>query len=181
MRLPGLVIVTILAALFALLGWRLTQAQYRGGAVAVFDRLGEQRVERRVPADFTLPLVRDEGTFSSSSLRGQVAMIDFYATWCAPCRQEAPVLSQVYREYEGRVAFVGIGLWDDANELRKFDETFSVAYTTVHDDVGTVAVDFGVTGIPEKFFLDREGQIVRKFVGPMAAADLRGILDSLLR
>jgi cytochrome c biogenesis protein CcmG/thiol:disulfide interchange protein DsbE len=179
-RLPALIIVLVLAALFGLFGWRLTQAQYRGGNFAVFDRLGERRVEHRAPADFSLPFVRGEGRFSSSSLRGQVVMIDFYASWCAPCRQEAPVLSQIYREYEGRVAFLGIGVWDDANELRKFDETFSVAYPTVRDDQGLVAVDFGLTGIPEKYFLDREGRIVRKFVGPMTPSDLRAILDSLL-
>jgi len=181
LRLPGLLVVVVLAALFGLLGWRLTQAQYRGGARAVFDRLGEQRVELRVVTDFELPLVREEGTFSSAALTGKVAMIDFYASWCAPCRQEAPVLSQVYREYEGRVVFVGVGLWDDPNELRKFDETFGVAYTTVRDDQGLVAVEFGVAGIPEKFFLDREGRIRRKFVGPMTAENLRIILDGLLQ
>jgi cytochrome c biogenesis protein CcmG/thiol:disulfide interchange protein DsbE len=108
-------------------------------------------------------------------------MVDFYATWCGPCRVESPVLSQVYREYRERgVEFVGIGLWDDPNELRKFDESLDVAYPTVRDDQGLVAVDYGVSGIPEKFFLDREGRILRKFVGPMTAGDLRAILDGLL-
>jgi cytochrome c biogenesis protein CcmG/thiol:disulfide interchange protein DsbE len=171
----------VLVALFALLGWRLTQAQYRGGAVAVFDRLGERRIEQRAPADFSLPFVREEGRLSLSTLRGNVVMVDFYATWCGPCRVESPALSQVYREYQQRdVAFVGIGLWDDPNELRRFDESLGVAYPTVRDDQGLVAVDFGVSGIPEKFFLDREGHIVRKFVGPMTADDLRAVLNELL-
>jgi cytochrome c biogenesis protein CcmG/thiol:disulfide interchange protein DsbE len=181
MRLPGLVIIVVLAALFALLGWRLTQAQYQGGSVAVFDKLGERRVEQRVPADFELPFVGGEGRLSSTSLKGQIVMVDFYASWCAPCRQEAPLLSQVWREYQGRgAAFVGVGLWDDPDELRKFDESLGVAYPTVRDDQGLIAVDYGVSGIPEKFFLDRDGRIVRKFVGPMTAVDLRAILDSLL-
>jgi hypothetical protein len=76
-RLPAILIVAALAALFALLGWRLTQAQYRGGAVAVFDRLGE-RHRQRVPADFSLPFVRSRRIVGHPS-RPSV-MIDFYAT-----------------------------------------------------------------------------------------------------
>ncbi len=108
-------------------------------------------------------------------------MLDFWSSWCPPCRVEAPILSQVYREYRGLpVEFIGIAIWDDAQAISAFADEFAVPYPLVVDDRGRVALDYGVSGIPEKFFIDETGAIQRSFVGPMSPEALRNILNEML-
>lgn len=108
-------------------------------------------------------------------------MLDFWSSWCPPCRVEAPVLSQVYRDYSDRpVEFIGIAIWDDNQAIASFAREFNVPYPLVVDDNGRVALDYGVTGIPEKFFIDQQGILQRSFVGPMSPEALRNILDEML-
>ena len=121
------------------------------------------------------------GETTSGQLRGQVVMLDFWASWCPPCRDEAPVLAQVYDEYQDRgVEFVGFNLWDNAGDAELFLQQQGHEYPNGIDEGGKIAISYGVRGIPEKFFLDREGRIVRKFSGPMEPDLLRQILDTLL-
>lgn len=108
-------------------------------------------------------------------------MLDFWSSWCPPCRVEAPILSQVYREYDGRpIEFIGIAIWDDAQAISAFADEFAVPYPLVVDANGRVALDYGVSGIPEKFFIDETGAIQRSFVGPMSPEALRNILNEML-
>ncbi len=108
-------------------------------------------------------------------------MVDFWASWCTPCRQEAPVLSQVYLEYAGQpVEFIGVNIWDRNQDALNFLEAFETTYPNGVDEAGKIAIDYGVRGIPEKFFIDQEGVVRQKFVGPMQAGDLRAAIDGLL-
>jgi cytochrome c biogenesis protein CcmG/thiol:disulfide interchange protein DsbE len=118
---------------------------------------------------------------SLSELRGKVVMLDFWSSWCPPCRQEAPALARVYREYEGRnVEFVGVAIWDDPGDVARYAKEFDLPYPNVLDEKGQIAINYGVAGIPEKFFIDAGGTLIRKFVGPMRPDDLRATLDQLL-
>ena len=113
--------------------------------------------------------------------RGRVVMIDFWASWCPPCREEAPVLAQVYNEYRGRgVEFVGVNLWDNAGDADVFLQQQGHGYPNGVDEGGRIAIGYGVRGIPEKFFISRDGRIVRKFSGPLTEDRLRLILESML-
>ncbi|CAI7996670.1 Thiol-disulfide oxidoreductase ResA [Geodia barretti] len=108
-------------------------------------------------------------------------MLDFWASWCPPCREEAPALAQVYGEYRDLgVGFVGVNLWDNAGDAELFLQEQGHKYPNGIDDGGEIAISYGVRGIPEKFFIDSEGRIVRKFSGPVDAERLRQILDSML-
>ncbi len=108
-------------------------------------------------------------------------MVDFWASWCTPCRQEAPVLSQVYLEYAGQpVEFIGVNIWDRNQDALDFLEAFQTTYPNGVDEAGSIAIDYGVRGIPEKYFIDQDGVVRQKFVGPMQAGDLRAAIDGLL-
>ena len=108
-------------------------------------------------------------------------MFDFWSSWCPPCRAEAASLSQVYLEYHNEsVEFVGIAIWDDEKDVLAFVQDFNVPYPNAIDLEGITAIDFGVSGIPEKFFVDGSGTIIKKFVGPMNANKLRSILNEML-
>ncbi len=168
------------AALFALLGWAVARSDGNPGGFGINSGFGEIPVERRAAPEFTRPGL-DGGTISLSGLRGKVVMLDFWSSWCPPCRREAPVLAQVYREYQGRnVEFVGVAVWDDGQDVLRYVREYDLPYPNVLDDKGRVAIDYGVAGIPEKYFIDESGNVVRSFVGPMEPGSLRAILDGLL-
>ena len=184
--LPGrrsLIIVSVavpVLALLAILAWASATSGPARGGLTVNERTEELSAGGEVASPFTLSLLQG-GELVSADLRGRVVMVDFWASWCPPCRDEAPVLGQVYEEYRDRgVEFVGINLWDNAGDAEIFLQQQGHSYPNGVDEGGKIAISYGVRGIPEKFFIDAEGRIVRKFSGPVDASKLREILDSLL-
>jgi cytochrome c biogenesis protein CcmG/thiol:disulfide interchange protein DsbE len=116
-----------------------------------------------------------------AELRGQPVVINFWASWCQPCRQEAEVLQRFAQEYGPRgVAFVGVNVWDSGDKARAFLDEFGVTYLNGADSAGSAAVDYGLTGLPETYFVDRDGQLVRKFIGPVTERALRAAVEELL-
>ena len=170
-----------MAALFALLIWSLASSGASGpGNLSTNSETGEVRVVQELPADFSLTLF-DGTQLSLSDLAGRPVMLDFWASWCGPCRIEAKTLESVWRQYRERgVAFVGISVWDQERSARDFVREFSISYPIGPDPKGSIAVDYGVTGIPEKYFIDRQGRIVKKLIGPMDETRLTAVLDELL-
>ena len=169
-----------LLLLFALLGWALAQSGGNPGGFGINSRFGELAVSHQPAPEFVKEGLDGE-VVSLSGLRGKVVMLDFWSSWCPPCRKEAPALAQVYREYQDRnVEFVGLAIWDRQGKVDDYVQEFGVSYPNLIDDKGQIAIDYGVRGIPEKFFIDADGNLVRKFVGPMDEDDLRTALDALL-
>lgn len=164
----------------SLLVWATVRAGGRTGGALVNDRLGERAIESRQAPPIELTDLNGV-QLSLAQYRGKVVMIDFWASWCPPCAREMPVLTEVYDRYRDRpVEFIGISIWDRGQDAIRFVNTFDVAYPVAIDHQGKTAIDYGVTGIPEKFFVDPEGRLVRRFVGPMDEATLSKILDSIL-
>ena len=167
-------------ALIAVLVWASVKSGGNPGGLGVNDEFGEVDVKAETAREFSLELL-DGTTITLSGLRGKVVMLDFWASWCPPCRQEAPTLGQVYRELQGQpVEFVGIDIWDRLEDAQDFIDRYNVPYPNGIDDRGSIAIDYGVRGIPEKFFIDQQGVVVKKFVGPMSAESLRAALQELL-
>lgn len=169
-------------ALLGLLAYGLFgRGQVAGGALGVNSTFGAVAVRTRPAPDIALPLFTGE-TFRLSQVRGDVVVLDFWASWCVPCREEAPVLERAWQRYRGQgVRFVGVNTLGDAPATaREFLARYGVSYANGQDPKGAIAVEFGVTGIPEKFFIDRDGQVVRKFIGPMPEAALVAVLEELL-
>ncbi len=130
--------------------------------------------------DFTLELY-DGGTFRLSDQRGKVVIVDFWASWCIPCRQEARALEAMWQEYRDRgVMFVGVAYADTDTEARAFLQEFGITYPN-GPDLGTrISQAYRIRGVPEKFFVGTCGRIRGLLIGPVPVAQLRQQIDALL-
>jgi cytochrome c biogenesis protein CcmG/thiol:disulfide interchange protein DsbE len=119
---------------------------------------------------------------SLEGLRGRVVVVNFWASWCIPaCYEEAPVLEQAWREYRDRgVTLVGINIQDKDEAARKFMEQFDFTFPNAMDVSGRVAVEYGVYGVPETFFIDRQGRIRERKVGAVTDEIFRRHVERLL-
>ncbi len=166
--------------LIAVLGWASAQSGGNPGGLAVNRDFGQVKIDTAPARPFSLNLL-EGGTLEWADLEGKAVVLDFWASWCGPCRHEAPALAQVYLEYADLpVEFVGINLWDQKEGALQHVNQFSVPYPNGIDSRGIIAIDYGVRGIPEKYFISSAGLITRKFEGPMSAEDLRASLNELL-
>ena len=168
------------AALIALLAWAIAQSGGNPGGIGVNDEFGEVSITSGPAPPLSLQLL-DGGSIGLGELRGKVVMVDFWSSWCPPCIEEAPVLAKAYKEYVGQeVEFLGVAIWDEADDIDRYIQQFDLSYPNGLDAKGAVAINYGVRGIPEKYFIDREGQLVRKFSGPVSGEELRAIIDEML-
>ena len=118
---------------------------------------------------FTIKRLDQEGTLSLADFKGQPIVLNFWATWCSPCKMEQPVLDWAAQNYKGKAVFIGIVFEDTEEATRKFLSETGVPYPQVYDPKSTVAVDYGVSGVPETYFINRQGIIVKKYIFPFAS------------
>jgi cytochrome c biogenesis protein CcmG/thiol:disulfide interchange protein DsbE len=130
--------------------------------------------------DARLPLL-DGGTRTLAELRGRVVIVNFFAHWCVPCQQEAPLLSRTQRLIERRGATLLGVAWDDTTaDSRRFVHDFHVNYPVVRDVDGSFATAYGVKGMPESFVIDRRGHIVALRRGALDERWIAQHVDPLL-
>lgn len=160
--------------LLALLGWGIVRPSSGSGAEGVNLQGSIARMEPKPAPDVRLRLFDGAGTpWRLADQRGTTVVINFWASWCKPCRTEAGVLAQAARDYEGRnITVVGMNVWDDARSAQGFLDEFGIPYPNGRDEGSMAAVDYGVTGIPETFVVDPQGQIVARWIGPINRAAL---------
>ena len=149
--------VALVVALLGLLVWKLVHDQGSNIPKAL------ARGERPQAPAFTLSRVDRQGTLSLADLRGKAVVVNFWASWCVPCKQEAPVLEQAWRQHrdEGLVV-LGVDFNDLRSDALGFMKHQGVTYPVVYDRDGAVVAKFGATGVPETFFVDRRGRLVGK-------------------
>ncbi len=124
----------------------------------------------------------DGAPVALEALRGKVVVLNFWASWCTPaCYEEAPVLERTWRTYRERgVVVVGVDIQDTDEAGRKFIGTFGLTFPNARDGSGKISVDYGVYGVPETFFVARDGTIRAKHVGAVTDAVIRAKLEPLL-
>lgn len=169
--------VALVAALLALLVWKVASQETSEIPAALAQG-------KRPPApDFTLDRLDRDGTLTLSDLRGKAVVINFWASWCGPCKDEAPELERAWREHrdEGLVV-VGVNFDDARSAARAFMDETGMTYPVVADRDGDVVVDYGLTGVPETFFVDRRGRLVGvRIAGPVNAEKFRDQFQEAIR
>jgi cytochrome c biogenesis protein CcmG, thiol:disulfide interchange protein DsbE len=157
--------VAVVAALLALLAWKVLQGESE--VTSSLARGGTPEA----PA-WTLERLDREGELSLESLRGRVVVLNFWASWCGPCKDEAPLLQQASQRWASQgVTFVGIDVDDARRDARQFLERYGITYPNVHDGKGSTVGRYGVTGYPETYFIDAEGRVRWRIAGPVEEAE----------
>ena len=187
--------VRLLLALVGLL--ILTGCSTGSGAVAV-NNGGEFRFVAGTPAGEVIPVgqraaapsfsgtLLGGGSFSSASLRGKVAVLNFWGSWCAPCRVETPQFQQVYAQVRSEgVSFLGLNVKETSEQFPlAFLHRFGIDFPSIYDPRGEVALafrDYPANAIPSTIVLDRENRVAAVYTGQVAQKDLRRVLDRVLK
>lgn len=149
------------------------------------DALAELRtpapaVDHPAP-DFTAPLLSGE-SFSLSAARGTPVVLNYWATWCGPCRREMPALQQAAENYGGRVQFLGVNQGEKPEAIAPFIEEFGITFPIVLDQEQAVGADlYNVKGLPTTFFIDAEGTVRRVWMGEMNTITLEEGIAEILK
>jgi cytochrome c biogenesis protein CcmG, thiol:disulfide interchange protein DsbE len=127
------------------------------------------------------PLVNAEDPVSLSDFRGRPVLVNFWASWCEPCVDEAPMLRQAHSEFGDDVAFVGVDIRDSRADALRFVDRHQLDYVHVRDEQLEIYRDYGLTGQPESFLIDAEGRVVDHAQGPFPSKrDLFALLEDLV-
>ncbi len=164
----GIVVVFVsVLSLLGLLAWGLIQSQ-RGP------------LDSGEAPDFTIAGF-DGRIVTLSQLRGQVVIINFWASWCPPCREEAAYLEQTWRKYQDEgVVFIGVDYVDTEKAALAYIAEFDITYIN-GPDIGTrIAQAYNIKGVPETYYVDRSGKLRGVHIGPLKSPELDRMIDSLL-
>lgn len=136
----------------------------------------------RGPApNFTLSLF-DDGSFRLDDHSGQVVVVNFWASWCPPCRREAPTLEATYQHYRSRgVVFVGVDIQDQASDAQSFLKEFQISYPNGPDRSGKITGDYGITSLPTTLVIDRQGRIHHHWAGEIQENQLTSFIEEALK
>jgi cytochrome c biogenesis protein CcmG/thiol:disulfide interchange protein DsbE len=154
-RVGQVVALVGVAALLGLLVWRVAFKDTTGAA----DELAAGKLVD-APA-FTLDRLDANGRLALADLRGKAVVVNFWASWCIPCREEAAVLQKTYERYRDQgLVVLGVDVNDFKADARRFMKRYGVTYPVVYDGKGSTVGKWGVRGFPETFFVDRTGTLV---------------------
>lgn len=168
-RAGTVVALALVAGLLALLVWRVAHQQSAKGFT---DKIAAGK--KPAAPLFTLKKLNGPGRVSLASLRGHPVVLNFWASWCAPCKAEAPRFETAWRQWRARgVRFVGIDANDFASDGRRFARKYGITYLNLADGQGSTLGRWGVTGFPETFFIDAQGRVVAHVAGEIKTAELQ--------
>jgi cytochrome c biogenesis protein CcmG/thiol:disulfide interchange protein DsbE len=162
-KLTGQVVgFALVAGLLALLVWSVVHQEHAPGVGSV------------APA-FTLRRLEGPGTVSLASYRGKPVVLNFWASWCEPCKSEAAVLQRDWSAYRNRgVVFLGVDYHDLSSDARRFVSAHALTFPMLQDGSGNVTGRYGISQVPETYVLDRQGRVVAHLRGPITDPGFAG-------
>ncbi len=168
--------------LFGLLVWKVAQPnpgqefldKIESGQRPISPRFDLKVIE---PGDVGLATDRlrraiAAGRVTQADLRGRPAVVNFWASWCPPCKEEAPVLAEGARRHAGEVTFVGIDYQDFTQDARRFGRRYDLSFLILRDGDGSQSRRWGITAVPETYFLDLNGRVVYRSIGRLTREEL---------
>jgi cytochrome c biogenesis protein CcmG/thiol:disulfide interchange protein DsbE len=177
MRRPGAIVIVVLAAL--LVGLLIYGVTQQGD-----DRNLEAAIKngkRPSAPDARLPRLSGSGTQTLADYRGQVVVLNFWASWCDPCAEEAPILEDLEQRLGDKGTVLGVTYKDYAADSRAFMRRHRLTYPSLRDDKLTLSPKYGTTGLPETFVLDKQGRIVAISRGTVTSEFLDNAVKKALR
>ena len=138
-----------------------TEQAFRDARLQLLDK-------RQDPIDFSLPLL-SRGNATLSSYKGKVVILNFWATWCPPCRAEMPSMEVLYQRLKSQgLELLAVDLGEDRETVQQFIQKGQYTFPVLLDESRSVSPKYGISAIPTSYILDREGKIVSKVVGSIA-------------
>lgn len=159
-----------------LVGWVLVM-------VANLRSFKSTELQGRKAPEFSLPLFDqfEEDRLTLAELRGQVVVINFWASWCVECYKEAHLLEQAWQEHKDQgVVFIGVDHLDTEKEALIYMQQYGITYPSGPDVGNIIAREYGITGVPETFFIDKDGNIAHVQIGPIEKEQLYSLLEKLV-
>ena len=154
--------------LASLLGWNLTH------------QTPPPKVGAPAPA-FSLHRLTGDGDLSLRSFRGKTVVLNFFASWCHPCKREAPDLESVWRRYRSDgLVVLGVDYHDLGSDARRFVSAHSLTFPMLEDGSGNVTGRYGISQVPETYVLDRHGRVVAHLRGPLTDPGFAGEFQSAI-
>ena len=150
----------------------------------VFDNAGLRLLKEKISArDFSLPTTGGE-TLSLSQLKGKVVFLNFWATWCGPCRMEMPSMEALYKRYKDEgLEILAVNCMETRQEVAAFMEENALTFTAALDEDGKINGTYGVQAIPTSYLIDRDGKIIMRLVGSIDwdTPEINAAFQSLLK
>jgi cytochrome c biogenesis protein CcmG/thiol:disulfide interchange protein DsbE len=173
-KLAFIIAGLICIAFVWLLGWSILHKE------PITGLSGITMVNRQAP-DFTITTFK--GTkIALKGLRGKPVVINFWASWCPPCRIEAPLLERTWRAYKDRgVVFLGVDIQDKLEDALAYIREFDITYPNGPDPNGEITINYGVSGIPVTFFVSKTGEIIRRWVGAIEKSVLISSIEEIMK
>lgn len=171
--------VLVVAAVLALLGVLVWDVAHGEGS-GVAGKVDKGKIV--AAPKLALPRLGEPGKLNLASLRGRVVVVNFWESYCIPCKGEAHTMAAASRAWQSKgVSFVGVDAYDTTGAARGYIKHYGIPYTNVHDGVGDTFGRWGVTGVPETFFIDKRGRVVPPhIVGPVTRQTIdQGIRNAL--
>jgi cytochrome c biogenesis protein CcmG/thiol:disulfide interchange protein DsbE len=135
----------------------------------------------RVAPNFTLPQLGGPA-LTLSKLRGQVVVLNFWASWCTECQVEQAALSQTWQQFrDSGVVVIGVNFEDSSSNASNYVRTAGVSYPVVEDNGSRTALAYGLRGVPETFVMNKAGRIVDHVIGPIDASKLASEINAMLQ
>ena len=150
--------------------------------VSTFQNSQQREIVRSVEAtDFTLPTL-DNKEQSLSEARGKVVILNFWASWCEPCKTEMPHFQTYYEQYQKDVEILAVNFTkkDQVNQVEKFAEQHELTFPILLDETGETSIMYGAFALPTTIIIDRQGQIAHEILGPLDEALLAEYIGPLL-